>query len=89
MYFTRIGVFTLLIISFGSLAHAGESPGYQSFWTEVTVWLLEQQRNYHRELTTAMKSLSEDRSWASAEALILGSFFMVFFMQLGPVMAKL
>ena len=84
MHFTRIGVFALLIISFGMSAHASKSLGAQSLWTQVTLWLLEKQRDYHRELTTALKSLSEDGSWASAEALILGSFFYGVFHAAGP-----
>jgi ABC-type nickel/cobalt efflux system permease component RcnA len=84
MHFTRIGVFALLIISFGMSAHASKSLGAQSLWTQVTLWLLEQQRDYHRELTTALKSLSEDGSWASAEALIFGSFLYGVFHAAGP-----
>ena len=84
MYFTRIGIFFLLIILFGFPVNAAESLGAQSLWTQVTVWLLEQQRDYHRELTTALKNLSKDGSWASAEALIFGSFFYGIFHAAGP-----
>ncbi len=84
MYFTRIKILALLVILFGMPAHASESLGSQSLWTQLTVWLLEQQRDYHRELTTALKNLSKDGSWASAEALILGSFFYGVFHAAGP-----
>jgi ABC-type nickel/cobalt efflux system permease component RcnA len=84
MYFTRISIFALLIISFWTPVYAAESLGAQSLWMQLTVWLLEQQRDYHRELTTALKHLSKDGSWASAEALMLGSFFYGVFHAAGP-----
>ena len=84
MHLSRVGTFVLLIVLFWMPAHAAESRGSLSLWTQVTVWLLEQQRDYHRELTTALKSLSEDGSWASAEALIFGSFVYGVFHAAGP-----
>jgi nickel/cobalt exporter len=84
MHFTRVGIFALLLTSLGTSSHASESLEALSPWTQVTVWLLEQQRDYHRELTTALKSLSNDGSWASIEALIFGSFLYGIFHAAGP-----
>ncbi len=84
MQFSRLIPFAFFAFAFSFPVYAAESGGGVSLWTQLTVWLLEQQRDYHRELTTALKSLSQDGGWASAGALIFGSFLYGVFHAAGP-----
>lgn len=63
---------------------AAESTKSVSLWTQMSIWLVEQQRDYHRELTSALKSLSQEGNRETITALILGSFLYGVFHAAGP-----
>lgn len=84
MHISRIALVAFPILLYAFAADAAEPGGLSSLWTKTTIWLLEQQRTYHRELTQALKLLSKEGSWAATGALILGSFLYGVFHAAGP-----
>jgi nickel/cobalt transporter (NicO) family protein len=91
MQCTRLTPITVLVLAIAVLiivislpTLAAESTKSVSLWTQTSIWLMEQQRDYHRELTTALKSLSQEENWETITALILGSFLYGIFHAAGP-----
>ena len=84
MQLTRLTPFLFLLTTAALPAVAAETSGSVSLWTQISIWVAEQQRDYHRELTTALKSLSEEGNWEATTALILGSFLYGIFHAAGP-----
>jgi ABC-type nickel/cobalt efflux system permease component RcnA len=65
----------------GEAAPAGESGG---LWARTLLYVQEQQRSLHRELTDAVKALRANPSLATAWSLILLSFLYGVFHAAGP-----
>ena len=91
MQFSRIAPITILIMGVAAPimvnalpALAADSTKGATLWMQMSIWLVEQQRDYHRELTTALKSLSQEGNWEAFTALILGSFLYGIFHAAGP-----
>lgn len=65
-------------------ASSGGDGGRPGLWTEMMLWIIEQQRDYHRQLKVALKTLSQEDSLAAAWTLVVGSFLYGVFHAAGP-----
>lgn len=53
-------------------------------WKELTFWIIQKQREYHRSLSAKIEALSEAQTWKNAWLLLLLSFLYGVFHAAGP-----
>ena len=85
MHVSRLGLIAVVVFCTTTPAIAAAASGEgPSLWTETMVWIMEQQRDYHRQLKDALKTLSQEDNVAAVWALVLGSFLYGVFHAAGP-----
>ncbi|WP_339635626.1 nickel/cobalt transporter [uncultured Sneathiella sp.] len=67
-----------------SQAHAASGVAEPSLWARGISWIMMQQRIFHEELVTALKTLTDGGGLAAAWSLIFGSFLYGIFHAAGP-----
>ncbi len=77
------------VLNAPSIAHANTSPSAVTAseigpLDRATIWIYQQQRIFHRELTTHLRKLSQDGDWRVALALIGASFLYGLLHAAGP-----
>ncbi|SFC31361.1 ABC-type nickel/cobalt efflux system, permease component RcnA [Marinospirillum celere] len=55
-----------------------------SYWQQFNHWVLQKQRDFHRQLTSSIEAIQEQASWQTAGALLLISFGYGVFHAAGP-----
>ena len=77
------------VLNAPSIAHANASAPASTaseigLLDRATIWVYQQQRKFHRELTTHLRKLSQDGDWRVAMALIGASFLYGLLHAAGP-----
>lgn len=54
------------------------------YWQQFNFWVLQKQRDFHRQLTAVLEDFSEGAAWQTAWVLLLVSFFYGVFHAAGP-----
>jgi len=76
--------YRILIAALASLIVLGPAAAEASLWGESLAWIATQQRNFHLELSAALKALKADGGTAAAWSLVLASFLYGVFHAAGP-----
>ncbi|SFX40628.1 nickel/cobalt transporter [Marinospirillum alkaliphilum] len=66
------------------VAPSQEAASLRNQWQQLTFWILQKQREYHRALADGIEKLSEQGSWQHGWALLVLSFFYGVFHAAGP-----
>lgn len=78
------GGLALALFTAWAAYRSGSTAAEPSLWSRMLVWILLRQREFHRELTQGLRTLSSDGGGAAAWSLVVASFLYGVFHAAGP-----